>query len=465
MTDAGKSGCEPMGRMLERASGRVRMHMPGHKGKLPADWLDSALDQTETAMTDDLFAPCGGIAQAQALYAESAGAENTLFLTGGSTSGMLAMVLSSVREGGRLILPRNAHHSAMSACVWGDIEPVFVSPRVRVDGSAYMDVADVLEAIARCPDAQAVLVTRPDYYGQLTELEEIVRAAHEKGMCVLVDEAHGAHFPWQRDVKSAMESGADLCVQSAHKTLPALTGAAVLHMARGVDVAHVRRVLRMVHTSSPSFLIMRTMDGARAWMDAHGAQALDELRGRIDAFWRALAPGYGNAHAKWGGAVDPLRVVIDVTGRGYTGWEVSEMLTRSGIDAEMADECRVVFIPSVWDEPDWLERAAAALSALEPRAPLTVSRTWTQCLPPRAMRLRRAALGASEDVPLRDAAGRVCAVSAGVYPPGVPLCTPGERFTPEILSRIQNAPERFRFGVEDGCVRCTAVEGEERHEI
>ena len=97
--------------------------------------VDSALDQTETAMTDDLFAPCSGIAQAQELYARSAGAESTLFLTGGSTAGMLAMVLSSVREGGRLILPRNAHHSAMSACVWGDIEPVFVSPRVRVDGS------------------------------------------------------------------------------------------------------------------------------------------------------------------------------------------------------------------------------------------------------------------------------------------------------------------------------------------
>ena len=94
MTDAGKNGCEPMGRMLERASGRVRMHMPGHKGKLPAEWMDSALDQTETAMTDDLFAPCSGIAQAQELYARSAGAENTLFLTGGSTSGMLAMVLS-----------------------------------------------------------------------------------------------------------------------------------------------------------------------------------------------------------------------------------------------------------------------------------------------------------------------------------------------------------------------------------
>lgn len=465
MTDKRNPGCEPMGRMLERASGRVRMHMPGHKGKLPAAWMDGAIDQTETAMTDDLFAPEGGIAQAQALYAQSADAASTIFLTGGSTSGMLAMVLASVPEGGKLILPRNAHHSAMSACVWGDIEPVFVMPRMRADGSTYTAAEDVTAAMDAHPDAQAVLITRPDYYGQLTQMGGIVRAAHEKHMRVLVDEAHGAHFPWQRGVQSAMECGADLCVQSAHKTLPALTGAAVLHMAADMDAAHVRRVLRMVHTSSPSFLIMRTLDGARAWMDEQGEAALDALRKRIDDFWRVLAPGYANAHEAWGGQVDSLRVVIDVTGRGYTGWEASEALTQAGIDPEMADERRLVFIPSVWDEPDWLMRAAQALNALEAREPVRALCEWTVVLPPRAMRLRRAARGESEAVPLENAEGRVCAVSAGIYPPGVPLCTPGERFTPEVISRILGAPERLRFGVEDGCVRCTAGEGEENHEI
>ena len=465
MTDKRNPGCEPMGRMLERASGRVRMHMPGHKGRLPQDWMTGAMDQTETAMTDDLFAPCAGIARAQELYAQSAGAVHTLFLTGGSTSGMLAMVLSSVKEGGKLILPRNAHHSAISACVWGDIEPVFVSPRVRADGSCHMEAEDVVSAIKRHPQAKAVLVTRPDYYGQMTPLSQIAAQAHARGMHVLVDEAHGAHFPWQQGVKSALEEGADLCVQSAHKTLPALTGAAVLHMGAQVDPARVRRVLRMVHTSSPSFLILRTLDSARAWMDEHGGAALAALQERIDAFWRALGAGYANAHAIWGDPADPLRVVIDVTGRGYTGWAVSEALSQAGVDAEMADECRVVFIPSVWDEPDWLARAAAALNALEQRAPIRTVLDWNESLPPRAMRLRRAALGESESVPIAQAEGRICALSAGLYPPGVPLCTPGERFTQDILTQMQSAPERFRFGVEDGCVRCTVGKGEENHEI
>lgn len=460
MTKDSHFGCEPMGRMLERASGRVRMHMPGHKGKLPTQWMDGAMDQTETAMTDDLFAPESGIAQAQELYAKRVGAASTLFLTGGSTSGMLAMVLSSVGEGGKMILPRNAHHSAMSACVWGDIEPVFVTPQVRADGSSYMEETDVLDAIAQHPEAQAVLVTRPDYYGQLTDLTKIVASAHEKNMRVLVDEAHGAHFPWQKNVKSAMACGADLCVQSAHKTLPALTGAAILHMARGIDASHVRRVLRMVHTSSPSFLIMRTLDGARAWMDEHGVAALETLQGQIDAFWKNLAPEYRNAQTLWGGAVDPLRIVIDVTQRGYTGWEASDALMQAGIDAEMADECRVVFIPSVWDAPDWLQIAARALNALENRAPIAPQCDWKAIAPLRAMRLRKAALGKSEAVALERAVGRICAVSAGIYPPGVPLCTPGEKFTPEIVSRLLHAPEKFRFGVEAGCVQCTTGEGE-----
>lgn len=430
------------------------MHMPGHKGLLPMQWMNAAYDQTETALTDDLFAPEGAIARAQALYAACAGAANTLFLTGGATSGMMAMVLSSVTDGGKIILPRNAHHSAVSACVWGDLTPAFVSPRMEADGSVYVDDADVLAAMEENPDAQAVLITRPDYYGRCIPLDNIIAKAKEMAMCVLVDEAHGAHFPWQTHVEAAMACGADMCVQSTHKTLPALTGGAVLHLREGIDGCRVRRVLRMVHSSSPSFLIMETLDSARAWMEEYSVVAMNNLKKRIRHFWEILDPSYTNAQKAWSQPCDPLRLVVDVRRHGYTGWEVLEYLKEQGVDIEMADERRIVLIPSTWDKDEWLLCVAQALNRLEEKPGLVASQVEALPLPLRVMPLRRAARSRGEAVDLQAAQGRISQGSVGIYPPGVPLVMPGERFTPECIVRLCAAPEALLFGVEAGSVIC-----------
>ncbi|MDR0896327.1 MAG: DegT/DnrJ/EryC1/StrS family aminotransferase [Oscillospiraceae bacterium] len=422
-----------VGAMLEAAQGMARFHMPGHKGRL------DPYDMTELARTDDLYAPAHGIAEAERLGALACGAAHSIMLTGGSTAGLLAMLLSSVPPGGRLILPRGAHHAALSACVWGDFEVFFAD--------------DLIKAIAAHPDAHAVLVTRPDYYGHCDDLSAVVQAAHAASMRVLVDEAHGAHFPWWIAPLSAGALGADAWVQSAHKTLPALTGAAWLHLSAGMDAPRARRILRMVQTSSPPFPILRSLDEARAWMDIHGRDALERLKSRLTALRDDIAALGGYAPLP---TDDPTRLVIETRARGYTGMAVQTELAAQGVDVEMADDARLVLICTVADEPADFDRLLAALAALPPRPPLPPAQGFA--LPPpgeRVLSLRQAALSPQRLVPLEQAVGCIAAVGAGLYPPGVPWVLPGEIITADCAQALAALPADRRFGVENGCLICT----------
>ncbi len=441
----------PLMDMLRAAQGRTRMHMPGHKGNLPPEVLPPAFDMTELPITDDLFAPESGIAQAEALAATSAGAAHTLMLAGGATAGVLAMVLANVAPGGTLIVARDCHHSVLSACVWGDIQPLFLP--AAPDGEA------VRRMIAAHPEACAVLLTRPDYAGRCGDILPVVQAVHGAGMRLLVDEAHGAHLSWQVPglPLGAGACGADAWVQSAHKTLPALTGAAWLHLSDRQDPEAVRAMLRMVHTSSPSFLILASLDYARAWMDVQGRPALTALMERVEDFWRRLsvAPGFHRVHAQGADLWDPTRIYIDTTGHGYSGQAVADRLALAGVDVEMADAQGVLLLPSVMDPPEALDQVARALLALPAMFALTPDACGSiaQTMPEVCLRVRQAALGPQGWVPLADAVGRIAARSAGLYPPGVPLVVPGERIPAWVVKTLGRGNA---FGVCRGCLRCVA---------
>ncbi len=434
----------PVADMLRRAQGNTRFHMPGHKAQL------DPFDMTEIERTDDLYAPSGAIREAEALAARSLGAAHTLMLTGGGTAGMLTMLLLAVPPGGKVILPRNVHHSALSAAIWGGMDAVFAD--------------DPVHAMAAHPDACAVLVTRPDYYGFCMNLPPVVEAAHRIGARVLVDEAHGAHFAWWDAPQSAGKLGADAWVDSAHKTLPALTGAAWLNLSSVMDAERARRVLRMVQTSSPPFPILASLDHARAWMDGHGRDALQGLCKRLDVLRERLVRLLGVCEEKESGAIlrtsrpsakDPTRLVLDMTARGVTGFEAQALLSQLGVDAEMADERRVVFICTVCDTDEDFERLYQAVARLPIKE--SVASAAMLSLPPpgeRRLSLREAALGSQEAVPLSQAEGRIAAVSAGMYPPGIPLMLPGEVITAEAVETLLSLPQARRFGVENGQVIC-----------
>lgn len=449
----------PMHDMLLAASGRRSFHMPGHKGKAPFP-MESlyALDTTEIPLTDDFYCAEGGIAQAQRLYAQAAGAAETLFLHNGSTVGIHTLVQLYAGEGDTVLLPRNAHLSAANGCVLGGVKAAWIPITQRPDGYCYVAEADVLSAMDAHPHAKALLLTRPDFYGGCLPLERIAAKAHAMGMRLVVDEAHGAHLPWSQAVASAGALGADAWVQSVHKTLPGLTASAVLHLRHGADRPRAMRILRRQQTSSPSFLLMLSIDEARAYMQSAGCRRLGDITAAADALrLRLPAWGYADAHAAWGDtglAFDPSRLVIAAPQGGFA---LAEGLRRSGVDVEMADSHRVVLILSPMDAPAQVLSLGDVLAALPPAAAAISPLPDMRNLPEKVLELRQAAMADSEAVPLDAAIGRVAAAAAGLYPPGIPLVCPGERITGQVVSLLSAAGTQERFGLEGDKLLCVKL--------
>ncbi len=446
----------PMMEMLEAASHRLSLHMPGGQGKGPFGSIDPyLLDTTETGMTDDLYAPSNGIEKAQQLMALSAGAQGTLLLTGGSTAGMHAMLLYAAGRGGKVILPRNVHISALNLCAVAGIEPVFVPVRYTASGRPYATEELYAAAMEAHPDAKAVLVLNPDYYGTLAPVKAVSELAHRRGMLVLCDEAHGAVFNWYHRENSALSQGADLVVQSAHKTLPALTAGAWLHASARVDVPLLRKRLRMVQTSSPAFITMLSLDDARAWMDENGASAGQALEAALESFRKeAAALGYtdGQSTLPSGIAADPLRLVLDAP---QGGFRLYEQLEEMGIDAELCDSCGIGCILSLMDGPLRLQKLLEALRSIPQEPAARLELPAPPPIPPRRLPLHEAAFAPTEAVPIRQAAGRISAGQVGLYPPGVAVLAAGEEITPEIADWLSRMPAHRLFGLdEDGTFTC-----------
>lgn len=454
-----KKTMRPMHDMLLAAAGRRSFHMPGHKGKAPFEAQDLyALDTTEIPLTDDFYCAEGGIARAQQLYARAAGAAETLFLHNGSTVGIHALVQLYANEGDTVILPRNAHLSAANGCVLGGVKAVWIPITQRPDGYCYVAEADVLAALDANPYAKALLLTRPDFYGGCLPLERIAAKTHDMGIRLVVDEAHGAHLPWSDNEASAGALGADAWVQSVHKTLPGFTASAVLHLRSSADRPRAMRILRREQTSSPSFLLMLSMDDARAYMEETGREGLRRVSEAADAVRSRLAAlGYGDAHAAWGDTgltFDPSRLVIAAPQGGFA---LAEELRQRGVDVEMADARRVVLILSPMDKPEHILALADVLADIPPcEAPVSPLPDMRR-LPEKVLELRPAVMATCEAVPLDASAGRIAAASAGLYPPGIPLVCPGERITGQVVELLSAAGTQERFGLEGDKLLCVKL--------
>jgi arginine/lysine/ornithine decarboxylase len=496
------------------SSGRVSFHMPGHSdgSGFPA-WFAEALarmDTTELPETDDLNHPMGPAKRAMDLAADAFGAGWTRFVTCGATCGVLAMFAATCPRGSRVLVQRTCHRSVVAAFALLGLVPVFLpveSDDATDDGTLAAPLppaspARVAEALARDADLVAVIVTSPDYYGTVSDLAAIAAAAHARGALLLVDEAHGAHFAFSSDFpRTALSSGADVVVHSAHKTLPALTQAALLHVSRDalatgrVDPDRVAEALRAFQTSSPSFPIAASIDYARAVLQAeadrllprrlHAFQVLaHRLRGIEGHPYGPAVDGFSRGSrllhdARFVGAGrDPLRIVLDVRGSGLTGFEAARRLAAHDVSVEMADPARIVLIPALLVEetgddrgnPGYadvraLERALRAIltegpatSAPWPLPDATFGRLLStpaeRVLPPDAGFAPRP----GESVPLAQAVGRTLAGSLVPYPPGIPLVWPGERLDAAraglVLALV--AAGGTVDGLADGAVRCMA---------
>jgi arginine decarboxylase len=449
------------------AAGAARFHMPGHKGQGMMGPLGMALapwDVTELPGTDDLHAPEGAILAAERAYAEAYGARQSFLLVGGSTAGILAMLLA-LGKNKRVLLARDCHKSAVAGVALAGHACDFIYPETAV-GAPFCGVVtpEAVETALARRRADAVFITSPNYYGACADVAGIAEVCRRHSALLLCDQAHGAHFPFVPGLSAHAASAADLWCVSAHKTLRAMTQSAVLHASPACPLsdAHIRKTLSLIETSSPSYPLMLSLDWALnqaktgEW-ERHTARVL-ALRARF-----AAHPVAGVSLLEAAGpfaALDFTRLVFLVNGRGISGAMAQDALIGCGVVPEMADLASVVCITSPADPDAWYARLFAALTAL----PLGNGRF--SYLPPVAvqktpvLRVRDALLSPSEPVLLENCAGRICAQAAGAYPPGVATLFPGERIEEADVRRMLAFREAglSLFGVAEGRTACVKEE-------
>jgi arginine decarboxylase len=451
-------------------NGPAAYHVPGHKlGRgLPGEigsWLGAAgrLDLTEIPGLDDLHAPEGAILEAQQLAAQAFGAEETYFLINGSTGGNLAMIMTAVRPGEIILVPRNLHKSVLNGLILAQAQPVFYSPEVDERfGIATGVLAETIEkAVAANPAARAVLVVSPTYHGICSDLARIAEIVHGAEMMLLVDEAHGAHFTFHPSLpQTAMSAGADMAVQSTHKTLGSLTQSSMLHVQGSrVDRVRLRKRLQLVQSTSPSYLLLAALDCARYQMVTEGQELLERALQAVEAGAQRLdqLPGLTRLTTTGAFKIDPLKWTISVTGRGLSGVEAYDQLHQAGKTLELADPVNVLAVFTYADESRHVDRLVEALAKLEPGEEGTHARTVL--IPPEPpiakVPLHEAFERDAVRVPLQEAVGRCAAETVIPYPPGIPLLLPGEAWTEELVAYVANlrdAGVHFQ-GAEDGTLQ------------
>lgn len=411
-----------------------RLHMPGHKGAGPLGC--EALDITEVAGADDLACPEGVILASEENATELFGSRHTFYSAGGSSQCVKAMlhlayIYRPEGAGNRVLAARNAHKSFLHGCALLGLEPVWLYP----DAPSPLCSCPVSpKALGRALDAGerpcAVYITSPDYLGGVQDIAALAEVCHARGVPLLVDNAHGAYLKFLAPSRHPLDLGADMCCDSAHKTLPVLTGGAYLHVAKGAAApyeAEARHSLAVFGSSSPSYLILQSLDLCNAQL---AADYPGRIRGTAEAV-TALARALGIAPAEG----DPLKLAVPAYEFGRTGQELAALLRERRSEPEYADEDWLVlmFTPEV--DPGAFDAVRAALSGLSrggARRPQALPGPGERVLSP-----REALLSRRVSVPVREAAGRVCAEAAVSCPPAIPIAVCGERISPEAAALME----------------------------
>ncbi|HYR08551.1 MAG TPA: aminotransferase class I/II-fold pyridoxal phosphate-dependent enzyme, partial [Longimicrobium sp.] len=406
------------------------LHTPAHKGVAGPDELDALLTSLGLACdlpsmegTDSPFHPTACLAEAQALAAELWGAAETFFLVNGSTIGIEAAVLAAVRPGEKILMPRHVHLSVHSALVLSGARPEYLPTRWIDRAGPVPPTADEVErCLRRDPEIRAVLATHPTYYGVAVGVPPLAQACRRAGVPLLVDEAHGAHLRFLPDgaPPSALDGGADVVVQSAHKTVGSLGGTALLHRGHGglIPAARLQTALNLLQSTSSSYLLMVSLDLVRRTLWRRGRETFTRaveraraLRERVEAIG-PLSTARPGDHPELGHcALDPLRLVVDVGGLGHTGFRVEHLLAREhGVLGEFCDSRTVTYVLGPEDDPEAyarLERGLRAIAAARTPRARRAGRGPARAvrIPPMVMIPREAALRPTFPVPLAQAAG------------------------------------------------------------
>ena len=442
------------------------------------------IDLPELPGLDNLFAPQDVIQQAQELAASAFGADRTWFLANGSTCGVIAAILATCAPGDKIILPRNVHQSAISGVILSGATPVFIQPEYDPElGIAHsITPQSIADALTTHADVRAVLLVYPTYYGVCGDIQAIAQITHQHGIPLLVDEAHAAHFAFHPEFPiSALAAGADLAVQSTHKTLSAMTQAAMLHtQGQRVDGDRLSKALQLVQSSSPSYLLLASLDAARYQMATQGyalmqktLELADQARSQLSQIphlslltpEQAVTPGFF--------ALDRTRLTVTVSGLGIDGFAADEWLNQHlGVTAELPSLQHLTFIISLGNTETDIEQLVSAFQQLvegkagakrqkakgrrqkaegkgkgkrekaegrtEGRRTPFSSLIPHPSLPPSPLSPRHAFFADSETLPVDRVVDRLSAELVCPYPPGIPVLLPGEVITAGAIAYLQD---------------------------
>ena len=454
----------PIQEALERMK-RARLvpfDVPGHKrGRgnpelatfLGAACLD--VDVNSMKMLDNLCHPISVIRDAELLAAEAFRAAHAFFMVSGTTGSVQAMILSTVGRGDKIIMPRNVHRSAINALILCGAIPIYVNPGIddTLGIALGMRVEDVAAAIARHPDAKAVFVNNPTYYGICSDLRAITELTHAHGMKVLVDEAHGTHLYFSdRLPVAAMDAGADMAAISMHKSGGSLTQSSLLLCSDSMPLGYVHQIINITQTTSASYLLLASLDISRRNLALRGREVIDKIIDLV-AYARDEINAIGDYYAYGrelidGAAVfdfDTTKLSIFTRPTGLAGIEVYDILRDDyDIQTEFGDIANLLAYVSVGDRPKDIERLVAALAEIRRNYRKDPSKTLKMeyidpvvvCGPQDAFYAEK------ESLPIADTCGRICSEFVMCYPPGIPILAPGEKITEEILTYIRYAKKK-----------------------
>lgn len=415
------------------ARGTIRMHMPGHKGHPLTGCEDR--DITEISGADVLYAPTGIIRESECNAARLFGTRRTLYSAEGSSlsiKAMLALTVMHARDRGErplILAARNVHRSFIGAAALLDLDVEWIYGDSLI--SCRITEETLRTAIASCTrKPTALYLTSPDYLGNIGDIGTVSRVCRESGMLLLVDNAHGAYLRFMPRDMHPISLGADACCDSAHKTLPALTGAAYLHISEHAPEIFSERAdeaMALFASTSPSYIILESLDRTNAYLAQGYKERLAEFCLKAEAAKREL---YARGFTPVGD--EALKITLKTKDYGYTGTDIAEKLERDGIVAEFADPDFLVLMLSPEFDTDVLMRAVTSLISLPRRAPIT------DVPPPlpravRVMSAREAVFAPSEESDAVLCEGRILSSAAVSCPPAIPICTSGELITKEII--------------------------------
>jgi len=463
----------------------VAYHTPGHKyGKgVLKEFVDLVgenvfrMDLTELPEVDNLHDPQGVIKEAQELASSAYGSDHCFFLVNGSTIGNNVMTMSICDPGDKIIIPRNTHKSVLGGIILSGAIPIYVPAMwdeelVVAHG---IDVEALENTLKEHPEAKGVLIVNPTYYGITSDIIKIADLVHKYGRPLLVDEAHGPHFHFHEDLPtSAIKAGADMVVQSTHKILSSMTQSSMLHVRDGrVNLKRVKNILQILHSTSPSYVLMASLDMARKQMVLEGRELLErtirlaeDTRNRLNAIDGISCFGK-EKRGKFGiYDIDVTKLVINFSGLGISGFKAIDILNEEyNIQSEMATLYNVLEIVTIGNDQRDLDRLVNAVQSIADDKTLISDLSPEAYVPPippipkSAMTPREAFFAMTEKIPFANSVGRVCAEIVSPYPPGIPILTPGEIIDQPTVDYLQLIFEHGAFinGPEDIRLRTIKV--------